>query len=456
MDNSTVEISRALDIIAEDVSSCNADDNETFLIKYPDDSKVKKTSIKLMEAVKETWQRRTKFDRELFNRVRKTLKFGSTFYYKNKDGSLKELATEKMVGYILDPEDEDVVTHYVYDKSLPLLHDMNKKTQTRDLSQRNQEDNIVPIPVSDLVVFKFGDTPFGESVLEKVFKVWRQMTLLEDSVIVYRVIRAPERRIYYIDVGNLQGPKREAAIEKQRMRLMQKQATRKAGEVTTEFDPHSAGEDIFIPTNSTGKGSRVETLPGGQNLGEISDLSFFTRKLAAGLRIPPSMIDTHSEENNSFSDMRVGQMYQIEMRYMGYVKRFSEIVSMVLDENFKEFCRLRDIVIPMDAWLEVAPSMSFALYKDIELNQQMLNVYNSTMQIGAMSRRYALQKYMNFTHDELEDNELSKLHEFGLSDETIEKMLPEHIQNAVYGDGRSLAEYGVKVDPQAGGGFGGF
>lgn len=452
MDCSTIEISRALDIMSEDISSCNADDEEPIVLEYPDDAAVLKSTLKLMENAAEVWRKRSGMDDKLFDRVRNTLKYGITFYLKQADGSLKELHTEKMVGYVLDPEDEDNVTHYIYDETAPRIWDKTRQVRTRDLT-RKEQTQYQPYAVSDLLIFKVGEGPFGESVLEKVYTVWKQMTLLEDAIIIYRVVRAPERRIYYIDVGNLQGPKREAAIEKQRLRLMQKQSNKK-GQLSSEYDPHSTSEDIFIPTNSTGKGSRVETLQGGQNLGELSDLSYFSRKLASGLRIPHSMIDTHGEQREQFSDMRVGQLYQIEMRYMGYIKRQKARFQAPCNDLFHEFCDRRGIIPPPGMELKIADSMSFALYKEIELNQTMLNVYNSTLQMQSMSRKYAFQKFLNMDHGEVADNEIDKLMELGLDEATIKTMAPHEISNLVYGDKRLGEKFGIQ--PVEGGGFGRF
>lgn len=449
MDQYTTEISRALDIIAEDVSSANADEDQLRLA-YPDDSKVKKTAMKVMEQVFATWDKRTDTSKNLFERVRNTLKYGATFYRKEPDGSRKYIRPETLIGYILDPNDEEKVTHYIRDPSIRKLQDRDRTKSTEE--QLKKERNIETIPVKDLMIFKIGNDPFGESILEKVYTVWRQMTLLEDAIIIYRVVRAPERRIYYIDVGNLQGARREEAINKQRLRLMQKQSN-KNGKLSTEFDPHATSEDIFIPTNSTGKGSRIETLQGGQNLGELSDLEYFSRKLAAGLRIPHSMIDTHGDQREQFSDMRIGQLYQIEMRYMGYVRRFSRMFEEVLNLDYQEFCAKRDIVQPEGLLIEIAPSMSFALYKEMELNQSALNLYNSTIQMNSMSRRFAFQKYLNMDHEELANNEIDKLKEFGLTDEQIKEMPDQDISNLVYGDGRVGEKYGIT--PQEGGrGFG--
>jgi len=448
-DCGSVEIGRALDVLAEDISSCNADNEDVFLIEYEDDSKIKKTQIKLLNSALGLWEDRTGMKKDLFNHVRSALKYGMRAFRKCKDGSLMLMPAERFVGYVLSETNEDVVTHYLYDPNIQRI-DRRGASTYNNYSKTNAgtgSKDYEIIPVDELVVMKVGDGPFGESVIEKVYKTYRQLSLLEDSVVIYRVVRAPERRLYYIDVGNLQGPKRERAIEQQRLRLMQKRVS-KSGQIETDYDPHSTGEDIFIPTNSTGKGSRVETLPAGSNLGELSDLEWFYKKLAAGLRIPSSMIDTQSQERDQFSDMRVGQMYQIEMRYMGHVKRIKNQMTYPLVENFVEFCRERGVSIPEGFTFRINDSQSFATYKEIEINQTLLNVFNSTLQINQLSKKYALQKYLNMDMEEIRDNEINKLRERGVDDEQIKKM-PEHvIDNIVYGDGRLGSEYGIEPQEQ--------
>jgi len=451
-DKSSVEIARALDILAEDISSMNADDNEPIYIHFPDDAKVKKTTLKLMETTLASWMKRSGFEEKFFDRVRYLLKYGAKFFKKNPDGTLKHLHTERFVGYILSEADEDIVTHYIYDPNAPRIDEYGKNIQKNFAGGGAREKDYEIIPIDDLFIMKIGEGPFGESVIEKVYRTWRQMSLLEDAIVIYRVTRSIERRVYYIDVGNLQGPKREAAIERQRLRLMQKQTAR-GTDITTEYDPHSTTEDIFIPTNSTGKGSRVETLPGGQNLGEVGDLQWFAKKMAAGLRIPQSMVDVQSDdERHTYNDMRVGQHYQIEMRYMGYIKRFQKILESCMYKLFEDFAKNRGIEIPEEACLKITQSMSFALYKEIEINQALMNVYSSTQQFESLSKRYALQKYMNFDQEELQLNEYQKLREKGLADDVIKKMPQEHIENIVYGDGSKGKEYGLEAE--AGGGRG--
>jgi hypothetical protein len=456
-DVSSIQIGRALDIMAEDVSSCNADQEEVFSLDYPDEDKMKKSTLSIMSGMLDVWKTRTEMEQKFYDRVRKTLKYGATFYREQSDGTLKELYTERMVGYVLSPEDDTEVTHYVYDPNGALIEDVHNRNYRKQLGNANSETRYETIPISDLVIFKIGEKPFGESVIERVYSTWRKLAMLEDSIVIYRVVRAPERRIYYVDTGNLQGKRREAAIEKQRLRLMQKQSSR-SGDLSSEYDPHSTSEDIFIPTNSQGKGSRVETLPAGQALGETRDLQWFHRELAAGLRIPFSMIDTQSGENDreQYSDMRVGQVYQVEIRYMGYVNRLAAYFKRPCSENFSKFCLVRDIVPPEGTEFKINQPNSFSLYKELETNQMLLNVAASTQSMPSISKRYVMQKYMNMDHEEMAENEIDKLHELGISDELIKTMLPNEVANLVYAaqPNPAIAEkYGISKE---GGGFGGF
>ena len=453
MDNDSVEISRALDILAEDVSSCNADGEDQFVIDYDDEDKMKKTTIKLMEQMKNQWQERTGLYKSFYNHARDTLKYGSKFFLKRKDGSLKELVQSRVVGYVIDQNDDTKVSHYLYDDA------RNFKNKEGDdighqKAQTGAKSNYVAIPVEDMLVLKIGDGPFGESVLHRVFSLWKKLQLLEDSVIIYRVVRAPERRVYYIDTGDLPPQKAESYVNQIRQKMKQKQVS-KNNDISTEFDPHSAGEDFFIPQSGDGRGSKIESLPGGTQTGELDDVRYFAKKLAAMMRVPSSMMDIHQDDRDKpqHSDMRVGQLYQEEMRYLGFIKRMQNQVAECLYNHFKEYCRERDINFPHELIFEINTPHNYAIYKDNELNQQLLNVYNSADNIMHMSKRFTLEKYLHLDPEEIRQNERMVLMEKGLSEDKIKDIPEEHVYNIVYGDGSKGSEYGLETEE--GGGFGG-
>ena len=443
-DTCSVLIARALDILAEDISASNADDDESIIIDYPDDSKISKARLDNTNDKLEIWKKRTEMEEKLFDRVRQTLKYGITYYLKGIDGTLTEIPTEQIVGYILASEESNEVTHYIKDKNAEPITCSGKLVHKRKNYQT--DDRYEFIEIDRLVIFKIGDTPFGKSIIERVFRLWKQTTMLEDAVLIYRIVRSPERRVFYVDTGNLQGAKREAVVEKQRLRLMQSKKSKSNGDVVSDYDPQSMAEDIFIPTNAQGRGSKVEVLQGGQGLGDLEDLKYFSKQLAAGLQVPHSMLDPEMSDDRQFNDARVGQVYQAEMRYMGHVKRFQRQIACTLDSNFREFCEVREFELEEDAIFRFAESMSFAQYKQMELDQAALNVFNSTSQSTSMSPRFTLQRFMNLTQEEIEYNEECKLLEKGVPEAKI-KDIPRDIRmNIVYGDGSKGAKYGIKQE----------
>lgn len=408
MDQTSVEISRALDILAEDVSSCNADNEDPFDLVFDENQKYLKSTITLLENAKDIWKDRTKMGSELFNRVRDTLKYGSIFFLKKKDGRLKRIPSERVVGYITDEEDEDIITHYIVDPSIQKLEDLyqhRKESKSFNSAKRGDDSKNYEIhPIDDLLVMKIGDGPYGKSVLDTVYKVWRQMSLLEDAVVIYRVVRAPERRVYYIDVGNLQGPKREQAIEKQRLRLMQKQMNRN-NQVETEFDPHSTSEDIFIPTNSQGKGSRVETLQGGC-------LAMDTKvSLLDGREETISTIAEELKNGNELwtysTDPKTGKIAPGKISWAGVTQKSAKVVRLTLDNGESVVCT-PDHKFPVHG-------KGFVRADQMDVNESIIPLYRKKEKVAPDTSDYEmvydheLQDW-KFTHrmvsDELRDKEV--------------------------------------------------
>lgn len=452
MDRDSVEIGRALDIIAEDISACNADEEDTIILDFEESGKILKTHIKLLEAYKDHWLDRTGLDEDFYDICRQYVKYGGVFFIKCPDGKLKRIRPERLVGYILSEDDDTVVSHYLIDVEAPHLNllENSRRAETIQTTRRpsSAQDRIQHVSVEDMVILKRGPTPFGESILERVFGVWRKLQLLENAVVIYRVVRAPEKRAFYIDVGRLPAKKHPEVIRHYKSQMKQKKVLDSNGNLDTDFDPHSTTEDFYLPVTSQGRSSRIEPLQGGQQLGELSDLTYYARKLAAGLRIPPSMTDTQNEQNDreSYSDMRVGQVYQVEMRYMGFITRDQRKVAKELRRNFEWFCEEREVEVPVEMGFRIAAAHNFALYKDIELNQSLLNVFQSTTQIQTLSQRFAMGRYLNMSKEDLIDNELKMLEEKGLHPDQIKEMPEETIANIVYGDGRLGKDFGLAPD----------
>ena len=153
--------------------------------------------------------------------------------------------------------------------------------------------------------------PYGTSVIEPARRIWRQLLLIEDAMLVYRIIRSPERRVFYIDVGNVEPEKVPAFMERAKSALKRSQVVDSStGRVDLRYNPLSVDEDYFVPVRGD-KSSRIETLPGGQFTGDIEDVQYIQSKLFAALKIPKSYLgyeeDLGAKSTLAQEDIRFGR-----------------------------------------------------------------------------------------------------------------------------------------------------
>ena len=253
--------------------------------------------------------------------------------------------------------------------------------------------------------------PFGISILEPIFKVFKQKELLEDSIIIYRVHRAPERRVFQIDVGNMPPHKARQYLEQIKYEVQQKRVPNKnkAGEnvIDAAYNPMSMLEDYFFAQTGDGRGSKVETLPGGENLGQIDDLRYFNNKLLRGLRIPASYLPTGPEDGSAtYNDGKVGIAYIQEYRFARYVERLQKQIQEDLDREFKLFLKYRGIEIDShDFDITFNAPMNFSSYRDLQLDTERANLYNTVAATPFLSQQFKLKKYLGLTDQEMKENE---------------------------------------------------
>ena len=253
--------------------------------------------------------------------------------------------------------------------------------------------------------------PFGVSVLEPIFKVFKQKELLEDSIIIYRVHRAPERRVFFIDVGNMPAHRAQQYLEKVKYEVQQKRVPSKSKDgnsvADSAYNPMSMLEDYFFAQTADGRGSKVDTLPGGENLGQIDDLRYFNNKLLRGLRIPSSYLPTGPEDGSAvYNDGKVGVAYIQEYRFAKYVERLQKQIQEDLDREFKMFMKYRGIEIdPSTFYIEFNKPMNFSSYREIQLETEKAQLFGQVQGIPFMSNQFKLKKYLGLTEDEIKENE---------------------------------------------------
>ena len=253
--------------------------------------------------------------------------------------------------------------------------------------------------------------PFGTSILEGVFKVYRQKELLEDAIIIYRIQRAPERRVFYVDVGNMPPHKAGTYLERVKNEIYQRRFPTRTGGgqsvVDATYNPMSMMEDFFFAQTAEGRGSRVDTLPAGENLGQIDDLKFWTNKLLRGLRVPSSYIPTGPEDGmQAFNDGRVGTAYIQEFRFAQYCERLQNLIIETLDEEFKLFVKRRGYNIESSAFeLNFNDPESFSEFASVERDAAMMNIFLPLAELPYMSKRWLLINKLGMTEQQVSEME---------------------------------------------------
>jgi len=216
------------------------------------------------------------------------------------------------------------------------------------------------------------------SYLHKAIKSLNQLRMIEDSLVIYRLSRAPERRIFYIDVGNLPKVKAEQYLRDVMMRYRNKLVyDANTGEIRDDKKFMSMLEDFWLPRREGGRGTEITTLPGGQNLGEITDIEYFKKKLYSSLNVPPSRMDGEG----GFNLGRSSEILRDEVKFSKFVSRLRKRFSAMFSDMLRTQLILKNIITPED-WRIMDEHIQydflydnhFAELKDAELLNERLNM----------------------------------------------------------------------------------
>ena len=198
------------------------------------------------------------------------------------------------------------------------------------------------------------------SYLHKSIKALNQLRMIEDSLVIYRLSRAPERRIFYIDVGNLPKIKAEQYLRDVMMRYRNKLVYDAAtGEIRDDKKFMSMMEDFWLPRREGGRGTEISTLPGGQNLGEITDIEYFKKKLFKALNVPISRI----EGDGGFNLGRSSEILRDELKFSKFVGRLRKRFSVLFLDMLKTQVLLKNICTPED-WEMMSENIQFDFLYD--------------------------------------------------------------------------------------------
>ena len=268
------------------------------------------------------------------------------------------------------------------------------------------------------------------SYLQKAIKSLNQLRMIEDSLVIYRLSRAPERRIFYIDVGNLPKAKAEQYLREVMARYRNKLTyDANTGEIRDDKKYMSMMEDFWLPRREGGRGTEISTLPGGQNLGELTDVEYFQKKLFRSLNVPESRM----ADNSGFSLGRSSEILRDELKFTKFVGRMRKRFSNLFHDILKTQLILKNVVTP-EEWEQMSDHIQydylydnhFAELKDAELMQERLGlVATADPYIGKYySVDYIRRKILRQTDSEIneEDKLIAAEREAGLIPPTEQEM----------------------------------
>ena len=455
------EVNAALDILAEFTSQQNPNNSTVFRMDFK--QRATNSEVQILKQYLQQWCKMNDFNKRMFKILRNVFKYGDAFFVRDPEtkkwfhvdpAKVTKIIVNESTGktpeqYIIKDINfnfKNMVATTPYQTTGNVTgggsgyltggargyvgasgHDYATSSGSRFSTGMKEiavdSEHVVHLSLSEGLDNNF---PFGNSLLEAVFKVFKQKELLEDAILIYRIQRAPERRIFYIDVGNMPSHLAMQFVERVKNEIHQRRLPSSTGGGTNMMDaaynPLSTNEDYFFPQTAEGRGSKVDTLPGGTNLGEIDDLRYFTNKLYRGLKIPAAYLPTGPDDgaNPQYNDGRVGTAYIQELRFNKYLERLQTLICDPMDTEFKRFLKARGINVDSSMFkLKFNPPQNFASYRQVEMDNSRVQVFQGLAETPYLSKRFAMERFLGMTQDEIKRNQKLWMEENG-EDTTID------------------------------------
>lgn len=264
------------------------------------------------------------------------------------------------------------------------------------------------------------------SHLHKAIKPLNQLRMMEDAVVIYRISRAPERRIFYIDVGNLPKAKAEQYLRDNMNRYRNKLIyDADTGEIKDERKHMAMLEDFWLPRREGGRGTEISTLPGGQNLGEMEDVTFFQTKLYQALNVPPSRLQSDS----GFSLGREAEITRDELKFSKFIQRLRNQFTSFFDQILKTQLVLKGI-IKIEDWDKFRPMIQYkwaedSYYRETKNSEILLGRLGLLREVSEYAGRYFSMDYIKREVLQMTDEEVREMEKAIAAEVKGEKLSPQ-------------------------------
>jgi hypothetical protein len=362
-----------------------------------------------------------KLDRFYWDVCRNTVKYGDCFLETIMDVNKPTVGIQRVKilnpNYIIRVENEyGYLTDFL--QEIPDDGDVNWAT-----SPNTERIKYITLDKNQIVHFRLFTSdpafyPYGKSIAALAVRIYRSLKLMEDAMLVYRLARAPERRIFYIDVGNLPTAKAEMFMERVKQKFKkEKFYNTNQGGIDSRFNPLSADEDFFVPIKGN-QGTKIETLPGAQNLGEVDDVKYFRDKLLASLKVPKDYIVEKDQ-----SPERKANLSQLDVKFARVVQRIQAAIEVGLEKIAKRHLRLKEFPLSLINSLRIHlpdPSDMYTKRK-LDIDEQKTRVVQAVKGLQLFPSDTIYKEYYDMSDEEIDkikeelDRELEKQQEMALA-----------------------------------------
>jgi hypothetical protein len=388
------EIGAAFDIYADD-STQKGQKAERWTIKSDDSM--------LVDEVENLFDR-IRLDKLLWDISRNTVKYGDCFTEMIVDVNRPEEGVKKIKilnpNWMLRVEDE-----YGYLKQfMQEIPDLGNMAFMDGGYGQEKPLKYVKLDKHQIVHFRLHTSdpvfyPYGKSIAALCHRTFRSLKMMEDAMMIYRLSRAPERRIFYVDTGNLPTSKAEMFIERVKQKFKkEKFYNGNQGQINSRYNPMSLDEDFFIATRN-GQGTKIDTLPGAQNLGEIEDVRYYRDKLLAALKVPKDYL----VEKDS-SPERKANLSQLDVKFARTVQRIQVDIETGMENLAKRHLQLKGYPAGKIKKLKIKlpePSDMSAKRK-LDVDEQKTRVIQAVQQLGLISQDQIYREYFDMNDKEIE------------------------------------------------------
>ena len=372
--DSDVFVARALDTVAEEMASISSTTGLPFDIVYQNeiDTEVSESLVSTLRAALRYWVNLHGFDNSMFDICRHVIKYGDAFFKKTSDHSKWEYVPPKSILGVIMGEDNNIQFYQLRAGS----------------GKIGSFTDIQLIPANAMIHFSLSTgmdstAPFGQSILQPAVKAFRHLTLLEDAVIIYRIVRAPERRVFTIDTGNMPPQRARAYLESVKTEFRQKRAPSldQQNGVDSGYNPISITEDFFLTKSSEGRGSTIDTLAGGECLSLDTKI-----KLLDGRDITlQQMIDEYNSGKINWvysCHPTTGNIVPGKVTWAGITRKNTNVMKLTFDNN-------ESVIVTPDHKFPIK-DVGFVEAKDLQIGQSMIPLYTKKQKLYTRGKTYEM------------------------------------------------------------------